>query len=236
MYSSPARRRSRGASSSSRTYRVALPNGRPMVIRCPGEVTWSRLAQIVASVGPYRFHRSTPRSRSWSARATGRASPPQSAVRPGRPFHPASTSMRHVAGVACMTVAPASSRSCASRTGSDASARDATTRWAPVTKGSHSSSAAMSKDRVVTATRTSSGPRPGHAAVAFEEADQAPVRDLHPLGAPGRPRGVDDVCQVVGGGGNGDRRTGAWVVDEEHRGVVRRQGVDQARLGHDHRR
>src|SRR5262245_22214553 len=62
--------------------------------------------QMVVSVGPYTFHTSPTRSTMLPDSSLGSASPPHNPLRSGPPSHPASSSIRHVAGVACITVAP----------------------------------------------------------------------------------------------------------------------------------
>src|SRR6476661_2227860 len=88
-----------------------LATGRPM-----GSLARASLAllastgaaddQIVVSVGPYTFHSLPTRLPIRPASSTGSASPPHRAFKPGAPFHPASSSIRQVAGVACAIVAP----------------------------------------------------------------------------------------------------------------------------------
>ena len=62
--------------------------------------------QIAVSVGPYRFHSSTPVASNLAARSRDRASPPQKHRRSGAPCQSAASSICHVAGVACITFAP----------------------------------------------------------------------------------------------------------------------------------
>jgi len=80
--------------------------GRPIVNGSPSVVTRFAVDQIVVSVGPYMFHNSKSRSTNASASASGNASPPHNALKPGRPRQPESTSIRQVVGVACITDAP----------------------------------------------------------------------------------------------------------------------------------
>ncbi len=185
--SSPGTPIGAGTPRRSRMYRLVLPIGRPIVSRWPGSVRWAHVDQIVVSVGPYMFHRSRPRAISSSASAGGSASPPQSARSPGVPFHPESTSIRHVVGVACMAVAPDSRIRAASAAGSAAVAADASTTWAPVISGRYSSSPAMSNERVVTATRRSSAVSPGRCAIVVRKLTTARCGICTPFGCPVEP-------------------------------------------------
>src|SRR5882757_10856895 len=87
----------------------------------PGE-TRDVADQMVVSVGPYIFQ-SSPNSISSFASFLGRASPPQNILSPEEPVQPTSRSKRHVAGVACITVAFDSFRRLINRRGSCAVSR-----------------------------------------------------------------------------------------------------------------
>ena len=138
-----------------------------LAIGLPNEMRGVRLwtlpvvDQIVVSVGPYMFQSVTPRAISSLARSTESASPPQSNFKPFTSCQPISTSICHVAGVACITVAPelaSFSRNCKP---SAAVSPAAITRRAPVVKGRKISRPAMSNESVVTASSTSSAVIPG---------------------------------------------------------------------------
>ena len=149
--------------------------------------TRSTVDQIVVSVGPYRFHSSPPPASSGAASSGGSASPPHSIRSPGPPVQPASSSSRHVAGVACSTVAPAwVSRACSSFP-SAASVRLAISTRAPTVSGSHSSSPAISNDSVVTATTTSVAVSPGVVAMLARKFSTARCGTATPFGWPVDP-------------------------------------------------
>ena len=61
--------------------------------------------QIVVSVGPYMFQTEADFCTNCDASFCETASPPIRILSPRSPVQPASSSMRHVAGVACITVA-----------------------------------------------------------------------------------------------------------------------------------
>src|ERR1035441_1742932 len=80
---------------------VTLKFGTPIgAIWLSSEVTRYRWEQTGVSVGPYSFHNSPQRGRSWFAKSGESASPPQKSFSPRTPSHPDSSSMRQVAGVA----------------------------------------------------------------------------------------------------------------------------------------
>ncbi len=132
--------------------------GRPIgTTPCPASVASTSLAddQIVVSVGPYTFHSRPTRVLSLPANSPGSASPPHSAFSPGRPDQPDSSSNRHVDGVACITVAPLPSSAADSDCALRLASRSSTTTTAPLISGRYSSSPAMSKPSVVTASQRS---------------------------------------------------------------------------------
>src|ERR1044072_4596871 len=67
--------------------------------------TLDAVDQIVASTGPYMFHRASHFCKRLSARLAGKASPPQSTFNFLLLCQPDSSSNLQVAGVACITVA-----------------------------------------------------------------------------------------------------------------------------------
>ena len=161
-----------------------------MRMPCSGAATFQHVDQTVVSVGPYRFHsapRGPVRASSCSARSGGRPSPPISTLKPSWPCQPASISKRQVDGVACITVAWFDSSSARSERPSVASSRRASTTVAPTNKGSSSSSTAMSKLSVVTATSTSPGCRPGSRAMLARKLTTAVCGSTTPLGWPVEP-------------------------------------------------
>src|SRR5215471_1574218 len=92
----------------------------------PG-VTFHTLDQTVVSVGPYKLKTDLPLGISASARSLDSGSPPQSILSSGFPSQPASKSILHIVGVACITLALlASIRSINSR-GSIGVSRESTT-------------------------------------------------------------------------------------------------------------
>src|SRR5437879_6391105 len=125
-------------------------------------ISWT-VDQIVVSVGPYIFQTDEVLGASCSTRSRGTASPPQRILRSLQPFHPASRSKRHVAGVACMHVAPQVSNISRNRSPSAAISRLARMTRAPTVSGKYSSSPAMSNDIVVTANKASLELIPGRA-------------------------------------------------------------------------
>src|ERR1700759_4626382 len=64
----------------------------------------SAVDQMVVSVGPYIFHTEDDREINLLASSRSSRSPPHRMVRSGEPVQPDSTRIRHVIGVACMTV------------------------------------------------------------------------------------------------------------------------------------
>src|SRR6516164_3442292 len=104
MYSSPTTPGGVRLRFASRTNTCVLAIGRPIGIGLSADVILQTVDQTVVSVGPYMFHNSAHRGSSSFARSRGIDSPPQRALKPADPFHPASISARHAAGVACMTV------------------------------------------------------------------------------------------------------------------------------------
>ncbi len=153
-----------------------------MLIFSPSALTRSINDQMVVSVGPYMFHTS-PRSTNSPANSAASASPPHKIFSPFFPFHPASTSMRHVAGVACIIVIFRSISS-PSPTPSLVISRLTTRTTPPVVNGRYSSSPAISKDSVVTASSTSSGPIPGSSRIVARKLVSAPWLTPTPLGFP----------------------------------------------------
>ena len=119
--SSPGTPIGTGSAARSRMYSVVFAIGRPIVSGSPG-VRIARDRRPDRRLGRARTcsRARRPRSTSPSASASGSASPPQSAFSPARPGQPASSSIRQVVGVACITVAPLRSSSSASRRGSAA--------------------------------------------------------------------------------------------------------------------
>src|SRR5437867_12902681 len=69
------------------------------------EVILCAADQMVVSVGPYIFQTELLLRSNCVANSREQASPPHSTLSSGLPFHPASISIRHIAGVACITVA-----------------------------------------------------------------------------------------------------------------------------------
>ena len=106
---------------------------------------------------------------------------------PGVPDHPASTNIRHVAGVACITVAFVVWSSPISACGSAASSRVASTTVPPQISGRNNSRAAMSNESVVTASSTSDAVHPGSRAIVVSRFTRAPCVISTPLGCPVDP-------------------------------------------------
>src|SRR5262249_35270408 len=130
-------------------YTRVFAMGRPMATGdCVVEIGCT-VDQMVVSVGPYMFHRQPQRSIKDSANAGGSDSPPQRILRFGDPSQPASSSNRHVAGVAWTTEARLFAKASWSRVPLEATARLTSTMRAPTVSGRKSSSPAISKDRVV---------------------------------------------------------------------------------------
>ena len=92
-----------------------------------------------------------------------------------------------MAGVACITVAWLDSTSARRASPSTAWSRLARNTWAPTDRGSSNSSTAMSKLRVVTATRRSDGPSPGSRAMLARKFTTARCGTMTPLGLPVEP-------------------------------------------------
>src|SRR5271165_7200915 len=162
MYSSPGTPNGTNSPCLSSRYAVVFAFGTPIGDTCESSlVTWYRCEQTVISVGPYTFHNARQRWRSWFARSALNASPPQNKSRSGKPSQPASSNMRHVAGVALMAVVFEVANSGINSVGSEACSRDASTTFAPTNSGRNSSSTEKSNDKVVTASHTASGDRPG---------------------------------------------------------------------------
>src|SRR5581483_5140505 len=109
--------------------------GFPIGIGDSLSVTRCTVDQMVVSVGPYRFHNSEPVDNSRAANSLGRASPPHHIRKLLLPFHPASSNILHVTGVACITVAFEASINCASARPSAATARPTSKTHAPVING-----------------------------------------------------------------------------------------------------
>src|SRR5260370_31710153 len=115
-----------GWSLASRTWKRVLCIGGPMVTGPSAGDPRDVDDQMVVSVGPYMFQ-SSPSSSNSFASFLGRASPPQNILSPGDPVQPISRSKRHVAGVACITVALDSFKSLINKLGSCAVSRLART-------------------------------------------------------------------------------------------------------------
>ncbi|OIQ69933.1 hypothetical protein GALL_484600 [mine drainage metagenome] len=162
-----------------------LAMGAPMVIVASA---MRRIAdQIVVSVGPYMFHSAPPPDRSRVARSAGKGSPPASMVRLGDRVRPASSSMSHSVGVACiMVMSPRSSRSINAKP-SRTSSEDAISTRAPVTSGRNSSSTAMSNMTVVTDRMLSLAPMPGARAMLVRKLTTARCGIVTPFGVPVEP-------------------------------------------------
>src|SRR5215467_5831418 len=96
----------RGSRLPSSIYNCVFATGSPK--NTGPDVDVIRLAddQIVVSVGPYIFQSDPLRLTSSLASSRGRASPPHKTLNSSDPCQPASKSSRHVAGVACIIVAP----------------------------------------------------------------------------------------------------------------------------------
>ena len=150
-------------------------------------VTRSMVDQTVVSVGPYMFHSSAQRGSSARARSGGRASPPHKTLRFAEPLHPAATSARHSAGVACITVHADSRIRSIRRAGSSVSSRPAITTRPPVASGRNSSRPAMSKESVVTARIVSAAVKPGVRCIDSRKFTIAAWGISTPLGLPVEP-------------------------------------------------
>ncbi len=109
MYNSPATPVGTGRFSSSSTNTRVFAIGRPIVIGSSTDRIRAQVDQTVVSVGPYMFHRLAPRWRRRAASSRSSGSPPHSILSTARPRQPAASSMRQVAGVACISVAAAAS-------------------------------------------------------------------------------------------------------------------------------
>ena len=125
----PVRRRRCGARPLRRSEPVAagdpevqggVVDGTPNGIGSSSGPTSCTVDQTVVSVGPSMFHSEPTRGSSIWARSRGSASPPHRALRRAQPGQPESINTRHPAGVACITVTPRLSISCASRRPSSA--------------------------------------------------------------------------------------------------------------------
>ncbi len=143
--------------------------------------------QMVVSVGPYTFQVRPGSRTSCSARAGGRASPPTRTRSEPSLCQPASTRRCQVAGVACMTVAPVSASSPASRRPSTACSLVTTCTRAPLMSGAYSSRPAMSKVTGVTAARVSPGASPVSRAIARSRLTRLRWVTSTPLGRPVEP-------------------------------------------------
>src|SRR5204862_2589249 len=91
--------------------------------------------QIVVSVGPYRFQASAALSSNLSAKERDKFSPPQRIFNLWLPRQPVSSNIRHVTGVACITVAWELSIKSARRLPSKTVSASATTTVAPTVRG-----------------------------------------------------------------------------------------------------
>jgi hypothetical protein len=157
-----------------------------MTICAPGS-TWLTADQTVVSVGPYMFHSDAQRGSNWLARSAGHASPPHRIFRLGTPFQPASSSMRSVAGVACMMLMRACSIRLASASPSAVVSLGATTTQAPHTSGRNISSTAMSNARVVMASMVSAEVNPGLRCIEASMLVTARCGISTPFGSPVEP-------------------------------------------------
>src|ERR1043166_5941138 len=117
--------------------------------------------QMAVSVGPYMFHTSRHNSINLAAKTGASASPPHNAFKFLLPTQPDSIMARHVAGVACNVVTWWCSKALVSRVGSHAVSRVAITTFAPTVSGSNNSSAAISNESVVIASKVSLDDNPG---------------------------------------------------------------------------
>ncbi len=115
----------------------------------------------VVSVGPYTFHNAPREATSAAARSAGSASPPHQARRAMSPCQPASSGIRHAAGVACIT-----STRCVDRMRADDRDRRRprdrpARRWRRSPTEAAARHTAMSNESVVSANTTSPSPMPG---------------------------------------------------------------------------
>ena len=172
-----------------------------------------------------------------AARAAS-ASPPYSAVRPGSPVQPSSTSIRHVVGVACITVTPARAagqrrqprRIEHGRPGrrSPAGPRAATAGRSRAPRGRTTTSSPPARRRRAELPG-SRRHRPARKLTTFA------VLDLDALGPPGRARGVDHVGQLAtadrprAGSSSGAAAIADRVVVEQHDVGARLTAVDAGR-------
>ena len=217
MQISPARRSGAGSPASSSTCTRVLAIGRPIDdAALPRPRSRAQVDQTVVSVGPYMFHSSPARAEQrLGQRPRGSASPPHSALNAAPPRQPASSSMRQVAGVACMTVDAGASRAgLAARAPSLAS----------VARGEHDlrrPRPAAAAARAPRCRRTAWSPRPGASSAASPGArasrarkfDHRAMRHAHALGLAGRARGVDQVGERLAV----DRGRGAGHGAGDHR-------------------
>ena len=122
------------------------------------------------------------------ARSGGSASPPHSALRRRSPAQPASSSMRQVAGVACTRWRRSRRGAPCSSAASAAVSRVAIATRAAGDSGRKQLRPAMSKESVVTATSTSSAPKPGCALHREQEVgERRGAETCTPLGRPVEP-------------------------------------------------
>ena len=187
MYSSPATPGGVGWRLASSTNTCVLAIGRPIGTRVSADATRWMVDQMVVSVGPYMFHSSAHRGSSARTRSGGRASPPHRIFRLGEPLHPAATSARHSAGVACITVQADSRIRSIRRAGSRVSSRLAIATRPPLTSGRNSSRPAISKDSVVTARIVSAAVNPGVRCIDSRKFTTAEWGISTPLGLPVEP-------------------------------------------------
>ncbi|CUI68042.1 Uncharacterised protein [Achromobacter xylosoxidans] len=187
MHSSPAKPAGTGARLASSTYSWVLAMGWPMTMSSPGR-TCQTLDHTVVSVGPYMFHTDSARASSSSASARGSASPPHSrrlsATARGQPD---CSNSCQVVGVACIMVTAWRRIRSSSVWPSRLSCWRAITTLAPLISGRNSSSAAMSKEIVVTASRLSPASQPGAARIDSRKLPSAPWVTSTPLGLPVDP-------------------------------------------------
>ena len=143
--------------------------------------------QIVVSVGPYRFQSDAHRFNNWFASSRSRASPPHRILSRSLPSQPASSSSLHVAGVACITVAPEFANCSDNLAPSAATSRLTSARCAPTLSGRNTSSAAISNDKVVTESSTSCSTSPGSRRIDVKKLTTARCGICTPLDFPVDP-------------------------------------------------
>ncbi|MNW62016.1 hypothetical protein D3C74_401190 [compost metagenome] len=143
--------------------------------------------QIVVSVGPYIFQSEPTLGSSSLATSGGRLSPPHNAFNRLLPAYPDSSSIFHVAGVACITVIPCVASSSPKTLPSAASRFVARTTSAPEISGRNSSRPKISNERVVTDKSLSSAVIPGFLAMESRKFVNARCGIFTPFGLPVEP-------------------------------------------------